>query len=96
MSAAVVRGKTKGDGELTRETIAPLAAWDAGVDCVTTLEPGTLLQGIRIEKSSQEAVDGGAEPYVVWFEAAGRRRRCSLPLFQARTQAVSAVRVPTR
>jgi hypothetical protein len=80
VSVAVVR----------RTTVAKLIAWDAVTRSHAEIVPGTAIGKYRIQRHSQAEIDGGAEPYAVHFETNGREYSCALPVFQARTQPVSA------
>jgi hypothetical protein len=78
-------GEPTGNVELIREIICSVQAWDAETGIRATLEPGTHADECRIHKNEQSEIDSGAEPYEMRFVAHGRRYRCDLPRFQART-----------
>ena len=90
MSAAVEGANRQRGFEVLREALSRLAAEDIVARTGAVLEPGTVLTLYRIE------CNGSAAPlsdvYQVVFESGGRRYRCPLYRFQARTQALEAAR----
>ena len=89
--SAAVEGTNRQRGfKVLRETVGKLAVEDVVARTGAVLEPGTVLTLYRIE------CNGSAAPlsdvYQVVFESGGRRYRCPLYRFQARTQALEAAR----
>ncbi len=69
-----------------REVIRSISVRNAVTRSEVTLQPGVILTGCQIRKHSHSAVAGGAEPYVMEFEAADGRYECALATFQPRTR----------
>jgi hypothetical protein len=61
-------------------------AFDATVSAVIPIEPGAVLDLYRIVRDPGTAESPPADIYAMEFEFAGRRLRCPLVDFQARTQ----------
>ncbi|MGD0872407.1 MAG: hypothetical protein ABSB88_22890 [Bryobacteraceae bacterium] len=76
---------------MLRETLSKLAVEDIVALAGAVLEPGTVLTLYRIERNSSPQ-RSSADVYQVVFESGGRRYRCPLYRFQARTQALEAAR----
>jgi hypothetical protein len=93
VSVAVGAQTADGDRNLLRETIRPLEAEDTQTRTQTLLQMGTPLSGWLIRRNNSEGTASGADVYLVEFQSAGRRYRCPLYRFQARTQAIELARV---
>ena len=66
-------------------------ASDATGAAVISIEPGAILQLCRIVRNS--GISEPTDVYVMEFEFAGRRLRCPLVDFQARTQTSHLIEV---
>jgi len=73
-----------------RETVGKLPVEDIVALAGAVLEPGTVLTLYSIERNSSPAPS--SDVYEMVFESGGRRYRCPLYRFQARTRAVEAAR----
>jgi hypothetical protein len=89
--SVAVRGTNRQRGfEVLRKTVGKLAVEDIMAGTGTALEPGTVLALYRIERESSPSPS--SDVYQVVFELGGRKYRCPLYRFQARTQALQAAR----
>ena len=71
---------------MARTVIRGFAAHDAANGAVIALEPGYPVLSYRIQRNRLPDPEDGV--YVMTFVCAGRRLRCPLTLFQARTESL--------
>ena len=79
---------------MARIVIRKLVARDESARVDVVIEPGVLIDTCRICRNSEPISED--EVYVMEFESEGRRMRCALVHFQARTQISSAAGVDER
>ena len=71
---------------VTRRVLRRILAFDAAESAIIPIQPGAILEFCRIVRNSGDAETSATEVYVMEFDLAGRRLRCPLVDFQARTE----------
>jgi hypothetical protein len=71
---------------VTRTVVRRLVAFEATFPTAIPIEPGTDIEPCGIVRNPSPAEEVGSDVYAMEFEFAGKRLRCPLVDFQARTQ----------
>jgi hypothetical protein len=71
---------------VARTVIRRLVAWDEAAGASVVLDPGESVQNWHLLQNTSRSPEPELGVYVMDFESAGRRLKCPLVQFQARTQ----------